>query len=253
MAKEKPRSRWRLGLRLAGWSLLFVSTALAAREARRLLATDQRFVYTGNITVEGIAHASRARVLRVFASDSGRSLLLLPIDERRRRLLAIDWVEDAMVARIWPNQVLVRLRERTPVAFVSLRQHGSTARIGLIDAQGVLLEQPPKAGFTFPVLIGIAEEQSEAERRIRVGSMLQLMEDLGPLGKNVSEVDASTPENLKIIAQVEGRAVKLVLGDTNFARRLQNFLNHYPEIQKRSGRGTIFDLRLDDRITAKDE
>jgi hypothetical protein len=51
---------------------------------------------------------------------------------------------------------------------------------------------------------------------------------------------------------MEGRAVELMLGDTNFGRRYQNFLNHYPEIAKRSPDVKTFDLRLDDRITAKE-
>jgi hypothetical protein len=51
---------------------------------------------------------------------------------------------------------------------------------------------------------------------------------------------------------VESRAIDLILGDANFARRYQNFLNHYPEIRKRSPEVKTFDLRLDDRITAKD-
>jgi hypothetical protein len=44
----------------------------------------------------------------------------------------------------------------------------------------------------------------------------------------------------------------LILGDGNYARRYQNFLSHYPEIRKRSAEVKTFDLRLDDRITAKD-
>ena len=31
----------------------------------------------------------------------------------------------------------------------------------------------------------------------------------------------------------------------------RNFINHYPEIRKRSPEAGAFDLRLDDRITAK--
>ena len=38
----------------------------------------------------------------------------MPLAERRRRLLAIDWVEDASVSRLWPNRVLVRITERKP-------------------------------------------------------------------------------------------------------------------------------------------
>jgi hypothetical protein len=46
--------------------------------------------------------------------------------------------------------------------------------------------------------------------------------------------------------------VELLVGDSNFGARYQNFLNHYPEIKKHSPDVKVFDLRLDDRITAKD-
>ena len=68
--------------------------------------------------------------------------------------------------------------------------------------------------------------------------------------KSVSEVNAAVPENLIIVTQIEGRAIELVMGNRNFADALQNFLDHYPEIQRRSGNVRAFDLRLDDRITA---
>ena len=83
-------------------------------------------------------------------------------------------------------------------------------------------------------------------------AFLQVQEELGYLAKDISEVDASDPENIRIIAQVDRRAVTLLLGDGNFAQRFQNFLNHYPEIRKGSPRRRVFDLRLDDRITAKE-
>ena len=52
---------------------------------------------------------------------------------------------------------------------------------------------------------------------------------------------------------MEGRLFDLKLGDGNYAKRLQNFLLHYPEIHKRAPTVTSFDLRLDDRITAKEQ
>jgi len=46
--------------------------------------------------------------------------------------------------------------------------------------------------------------------------------------------------------------VELLIGDTNFGSRYLNFLKHYPDIEKQSPGARVFDLRLDDRITAKD-
>jgi len=178
----------------------------------------------------GVAHASRTRMLATFNADFGRSVFLMPIAERRRRLLAVDWVEDASIARIWPNQIAVRIQERKPVAFVNIpAPHGRGARVMLIDAEGVLLEPPRPIALHVPVLAGITEDQAEPERRQRVQAMLGLLDDLGALGKDISEVNAADSQNLIIVTRVEGRALELVMGNQNFAARMQNFWTTIPK------------------------
>jgi cell division protein FtsQ len=258
--KASPPFRWRLWLTVFAWSAVFISSAVAARQAHRYALRDPQFILSSDdrsaLTLQGVTYAARPKLLRIFAGDYGRSIFAVPLDERRRRLLAIDWVEDAAVSRVWPNHLLVRITERQPVAFVSLPLHGgsgSAARFLLVDAEGVLLDPPLRAQFAFPVLTGLTDEQTDAERRVRVRAMQGLMDDLGPAGQNISEIDAAAPDDLNVVAQVEGRPLELKLGDGNYARRLQNFLLHYPEIRKHAANVTTFDLRLDDRITAKEQ
>jgi cell division protein FtsQ len=248
---------WRLWLTALAWCAIFISSAVAARQAHRYVLDDAQFILSseepGALTIQGATYASRAKLMRVFASDYGRSIFAVPLAERRRRLLAVDWVEDATVSRVWPNRLRVRITERQPVAFVSLPMHGGGgARFLLVDAQGVLLDPPARAQFGFPVLTGLTDDQTDPDRRIRVRAIQRLMDDLGPLGQNISEIDAASPDDLTVVAQVEGRPLELQLGDGNYAKRLQNFLLHYPEIRKHAPHDTRFDLRLDDRITAKE-
>jgi len=257
--KARPRIRWRFWLGALFWFALFVSSAMAARLAHRYVLHDAQFLLSaeqrGALTLDGVQYASRAKLLRVFAGDYGRSIFAVPLDERRRRLLAVDWVLDATVSRVWPNRLCVHVTERTPVAFVSLplRGPGSPARFLLVDAQGVLLDPPLRAQFAFPVLTGLSEDQTDAERRVRVRAIQNLMDELGPAGQNISEINAAVPDDLTVIAQVEGRPLELKLGEGNYGTRLQNFLLHYPEIRKHAPNNTTFDLRLDDRITAEEQ
>jgi cell division protein FtsQ len=257
MAREQAKSGrgWRRWLIAAGGVALFASTAAAAWQVRRFVLTDAQFRLPLEnreaLQVEGLRYASLARVLRVFEVDLGRSVFAVPLEERRRRLTAIDWVEEATVSRIWPNRLVVRIAERKPAAFVNLPLATGTTKVLLIDEAGVLLEQPPRARFTFPVLSGITESQSEYERQRRVRAMVRLLNELGPAARDVSEVNAADLENLRITTPVEGRAVELQMGDGNYGRRFQGFMEHYPEIRKRSETTASFDLRLDDRITAR--
>jgi cell division protein FtsQ len=247
--------RWRLWGGLVLMGVVGLSTAMGALRVRHFALTDPQFrlsrSHQDSLTLHGIKYASRWKVQHVFASDFEHSVFSVPLAERRRRLLAIDWVEDATVSRLWPDRLVVNIRERRPVAFVYFR-----AGVLLIDAYGVLLDPPGPKGapvqFAFPVLSGVREDESEEQRRLRVGCLLRLQEELGPLAKDMSEVNAADPENLHMVAHVENRAIELIMGDGNYSRRYQNFLNHYPEIKRRSPEVKTFDLRLDDRITTKD-
>jgi cell division protein FtsQ len=256
MAKAASKSGipWRLVLSILLWAGVGVCLLIVGRRVEAYAGINPQFrLEPANLSIHGLANASRSKVLRVFEPDFGRSVFLMPLAERRCRLLAVDWIEDATVSRLWPNRAVVRVTERRPVAFVSVplgRNAGS--KIALIDARGVLLERPPRAKFAFPVLKGVTPEQSERERAQRVEAMLSLLRDLGPAAAQVSEIDVSSLDNLSVVAEVDGSTVELVLGDRNLGRRFQSFAAHYAEIRKRTPEAAVFDLRLDDRITAKE-
>ena len=250
-----PGTRWRLWLRVATWCMAAASTAFATREIRRFAFTDPRFTLkpdpaqapaAASIVVEGARYASRSRLMQVFAPDFGRSVFSIPLAERRRRLLAVDWVEEASVSRIWPNRLVVRIRERTPVAFANLH-----TGFLLVDADGVLLAQPLKTRFSLPVISGLALDQPEEERRVRVQAMLRFLNELGRSADSISEVHVEDPSDLHATVQMKDRAVELWMGDQSFTSRYQNFLSHYEQIRNRSQDVSTFDLRIDGSIITK--
>ena len=265
MPKAVPpkRMNWRLILAIFAGFLLFVSTAMATRRVQSMLLLNELFFLQSNfaaggpgpgadvpgIRVEGNHYTSRDRIVQVFAPDVNKSIFHVPLAERRRRLLAIDWIEDASVLRILPNQLIVKVRERTPVAFVKLPIGvAGQFRYLLIDAQGVLLGVPRKR-FDFPVLTGVTEDQPEAELRKRVLAMRQLLRQLGtPAASVISDVNAANLQDLRISARIGGHDVELWLGERDYLARFQNFTNHFDEIQRQSDGASVFDLRLDDRI-----
>lgn len=249
-AAARGASRWKLALGIVVLGAVCVSSAMAAYRVRDYMSRDAEFQlsrdHKGAIRIDGLRYTARSKVTAVFAGDWDHSIFSVPLEERRRRLLAIDWVDEATVSRIWPDRLVVRIRERKPVAFVFLR-----SGVALVDAQGVLLDPPAEAQFSFPVLSGLREEETDQQRREHVRALLDLQNDLGPLAKDVSEVNVADQDNLRMVVQVDNRAIELAMGSENFGRRYRNFLNHYPEIKKTSPEVKSFDLRLDDRITAR--
>ena len=99
-------------------------------------------------------------MLPVFGEDIGRNVFFVPLTERRKQLEQIPWIEHATVMRLLPDQIRISVVERKPIAF--LRQ-GS--QVGLVDANGVLLTEPPammaQHHYSFPVVTGIDGRDSD--------------------------------------------------------------------------------------------
>jgi cell division protein FtsQ len=241
--------------RLIAASVIFVLVAglslYAFQLLEQFLIRDKRFAVAMPdgapeqvIRISGAAHASVRTIEGVFEQDFGRSLYLVPMDERLATLRTVDWVRDASIARVWPNRLVVNVTERVPVAFVT----SPPSRFALIDADGVILT-PAQDRFNLPVLRGVKESDSLEVRHQAVQRMSHLLSDLGDAVKDIAEIDVSQPENLAIFRPHDGRIVKLLLGDRDYAQRYQTFLNHVSDIDARVPGAKVLDLRLDDRIT----
>lgn len=251
--------RWlKYGLIFAGLFLLLASGIFASQQMEQFLIRDPRFFLPGpadyglespNLEIEGLRYASRTHVLNVFSRDFGRSLYLLPLTDRRKSLLRINWIKEASILRLWPNRIVVRVTERQPAAFLDVKVEG-ISRWSLIDSDGIILEPPNRSNFKLPVITGVSIGEPMSLRGTRVRRMQRMLKDLGGLADNVSEVNVKDLDDLCVTELISGRAVVLMLGDQNFASRLRNFIDHYPDIVHKMPAATNFDLRLDDRITA---
>ena len=257
--------RWgRFVFWLAAGILLMVSTLYGWHRTEQFLIKDSRFQlmqpdeFAGqspNLVVEGIHYASASQIRHVFAEDFGRSLYLVPIQERRAQLLAIDWVENATVSKVWPQTVKVEIDERTPVAFVRLRPNARDGMSGfaLMDIDGYILRPRVAAKFTLPVIAGLRESEPIENRRARVHRVIGMLREIGTLAGQISEVNVADPNDLIVAEHIGNRVVNLMLGDENYSERLQNFLANHEEIEQKRPDAKTLDLRVDGVITAVGE
>jgi cell division protein FtsQ len=153
-------------------------------------------VHPEQVQTAGNHYVPRTSVLEIFAADRGKSVLRVPLEERRRQLEAIPWVERAIVRRALPNRIEVELVERTPVAF--LRQGDAMA---LVDAHGVILDRPLEGDFHFPVVTGINADMPVEDREQRMqlfSGFTQEIESARPGAiEHVSVVDLSDQHDLR--------------------------------------------------------
>jgi cell division protein FtsQ len=205
------RKAWKTYLRVTfGVGLGMAGACLAYAFGHFLLASQQMaFVRPEQVELAGNHYVTRANVLAIFKADHERSVLRIPLNERREQIQAIPWVSEAIVRRALPSKIEVEIAERAPIAF--LRQGSDLA---LVDIHGVILERPLKANFHFPVVTGIHEDMTseERERRMQLFAGFSQQVELTRTGamEQVSEVDLSDARDLR--ATISG-----LNGDNAFA------------------------------------
>ncbi|MCW5965237.1 MAG: FtsQ-type POTRA domain-containing protein [Bryobacterales bacterium] len=265
LATPSRRRTLLIGLIVSFFLVVFVAAVALAYQVDTFLATDGRFTLAAvqrdgeveansPLEIVGLEFTLRDDVLRVFEKDIGRSLYLLPLEQRRRELLAIDWVENATVSRVWPNRLRVSIHERTPIAVAAIAgRRGDALVTKLVDGHGQLMSRPARASFNLPVVFGLHQDQPIAYRKARIDLLEKLQAEVEPLNARFSELHMNDPRNLRATLVKDGRNLTLLLGNEKYLTRVQNFLNNYEAVMKEDPRANLFDMRLEDRIVATRE
>jgi cell division protein FtsQ len=217
---------------------------------RTYLERDARFRIAGavNIQAAGLTEMSRSQMLAVFGEDIGRNVFFVPLDERRRELEAIPWVERATVMRLLPDQIRVSVVERQPVAFTRQGQ-----MIGLVDADGVQLSRPAadmaRHHDSFPVVTGIDPGDPAGSRQARMAVYQRLMGDLDSNGQHlseqISEIDLTDPEDARVLMPEQGADILAHFGEDHFIERYQRYQAHIAEWRQQYPHLAAVDLRYD--------
>jgi cell division protein FtsQ len=220
---------------------------------KTFLERDPRFRIdgTGNIETSGLSQVTRADVLPVFGEDVGRNIFFVPLNQRRRQLEKIPWIEKATVMRVLPDELRISLVERQPVAFV---RHGQ--QIGLVDANGVLLQMSPSSmarhHYSFPVITGIDAGDPLPSRKARMAVYERLIRDLDSTGKHlsqqISEIDLTDPEDARVLMPEQGSDILAHFGDDQFLARYERYKAHIAEWRQQYPRLASVDLRYDQQV-----
>ena len=225
------------------------ATALGATMFYRYEEHSWRFRLdsSDNIEMGGLSNVTRAQVMEVMGGDIGRNIFFIPLDQRQKQLQQIPWVASASVMRFAPNRIDIQIHERTPVAFA---QVGS--KVMLIDAGGVLMELTNKKRFSFPVIIGMSASEPLSTRSIRMKTFNELVRQLdsggGHYSQDLSEVDLTDPEDVKVLTNDASGEVLVHLGSANFLDRFRIYVAHLREWRQQFTKLESVDLRYDQQI-----
>lgn len=244
--KAADRIKWLMLLLLAVGVLGFVGITLY-----RYGTQSWRFRVdsSDNLEILGTQNVSRAQVLDALGADIERNIFFVSLSEQKKQLEAIPWVESATVMRFLPNRLRIELHERVPVAFVAVN-----GRIALIDAHGVVMDMPPGAQstFSFPVIIGMGDSDPLSTRASRMKIYTALVRQLDSTGAqyshDMSEVNVSDPDDVKVLVDDPKGAVLVHLGSGNYLQRFQLYKAHVQEWRSQFTHLDSVDLRYDGQV-----
>jgi cell division protein FtsQ len=200
-----------------------------------------------NIEVTGMQSVTKAQIMEVMGADIGRNIFFIPLAQQKAQLEQIPWVESASVMRFVPNRLKVEIHERTPVAFARVGPHMS-----LIDAGGTLMELTPKHKYSFPVILGMNPGEPLSTRAPRMKAYGEMVRELDSGGarysQDLSEVDLSDLEDVKVRVNDAAGDVLVHLGSSDYLRRYKIYVTHAQGWRQQFQKLESVDLRYDNQI-----
>ena len=254
------RKAWPLYRRILVGGVALAAFGFAAYEAAAYLLYSPGVLLKSpeQIEVQGNRYVPAEAVAEKFSADMGRSVVRVPLTERRKDVEALPWVEEAHVQRVMPNRIRVEISERAPVAF--LRAGGDLA---LVDAQGVILDRPADGEFKFPVVSGISESMPREAREERMNLYEQFMKDIEAArpgaDDRVSEADLSDASDLRATltgigsGAASGSPILVHFGESDFGNRYRLLAENIDGWRASAGSVDSVDLRFSRQVVVNPE
>ncbi len=210
-------------------------------------ASSTSFFQARSINIDGTRRASPEElraIVRRAALPTG--VWRADLERISAELQAQAWVRNAVVSRVLPSGLRVRVTEREPRAVVRT----SGGRLVWVDADGVMVGTISSTDQTPPFFMrGWDEEKGELarkENRERVTKYLELVREWGDAGlaNRVSEINLGDLRDVRVQLAGDDSQIEVRLGREDLSKRFKQALSVLDE-QRQTPRGpyvTYLDL-----------
>lgn len=186
--------------------------------------TASSFFDMKKVEIRGLSRVSREDVERIVRSQTERNgVWNAELEQIKADVEKLNFVKTAVVSRILPDGVLVRVEERLPRAVVRLN-----AGEFWVDDDAITVGTVGKNENRPPfVLVGWNEEKSEKAQRDnkeRVKLFLKMQEELKNFA-NLKSIDLSDLQEAKVFVEHSDKTIQVELGTENFGKRLQKAMD----------------------------
>jgi cell division protein FtsQ len=216
-------------------------------------AASASFFQVRRVEVQGTSRVSADEVQAFVRSEVAKTgVWKADLKGMNARLEKLPWIRTAVVSRVLPDGIRVRITEREPRAVVRT----ASGRFRWVDDDAVLLgEMLPTDQIPPFFLRGLNEEDPEgarAENRERVAKFVEMQKswDAAGLSERVSEVNVGDIKDVRAQLAGDDSRIEVRLGSQDFGKRLKNALEVL-DTQRQSARGSLIsylDLSQDKRV-----
>ncbi len=170
-----------------------------------------------------------------------------------RKIAENPWIKTARVERIFPQQVVIRVEERSPLAIINL------GYLYYLDRHGEVFKLLDGADqLDFPVVTGfdsakLEQQDQQSERDLqRVVSLLQHLKQRQMFGMGqVSEIHRDAGGSLNLYTLDGG--VRIRLGRDEFAKKLDRLERIYALLSPQLPILDYIDLNVDEKVIVRIE
>lgn len=203
-------------------------------------AASASFFQIKSVETKGAARASVADIQTVVRRDvSQMGVWKADLAQLAEHIEQLPWVRSAVVTRVLPDGIRVRITEREPRAVV----RNAAGRFIWVDEDAVYLgEMSPTDQMPAFFLRGWNEDSTEAraENRQRVGKFLELQRewDVQGLSERVSEVNVMDLRDVRVQLAGDDSQIEVRLGSQEQGKRLGKALAVL-DAQRQTARGPL--------------
>ena len=214
---------------------------------------DSKYFQLASVQYEGNNRLNIESLNELIAADVPGNVLKVDLDRLRTLVEAETWVKTAVVRRRLPDQLMIYIQEREPVAVAAIEHE-----LKVVDDEGTVLASfgPDYPNIDQPIVKGLrntALENAHQENADRMALYLRVVSELsdGPedYTPKISEIDVANIDHVAVVQSDD--PVPIYLGREDFGQRYRSFLSRldlYRQVKSQYGSIKSVDVTIDDQI-----
>jgi cell division protein FtsQ len=197
------------------------------------------------LTVSGVSgplkRVGEDQIIGQAQFEVGTNVFLVDMEKIRQRVERLRWVRYAMVQRVLPDQIIIKVIEREPIGLARIR-----GEVFHFDVDAAILDVDPVSMASFPILDGLRRNDPEGNLA-KVEIYQRVVDEIGQT--ELSEISIGNNREVTVVSASDPMLVSL--GSANFRARWTTYLQLKTQIHQRYPQAVRVDLRFKNQVIVR--